>query len=112
MYPTVDPLPEDWIPPSGSQTTTNGDQLARQAAFIPLSADDIVRIQLTLSARWARGRFTADQANLEILRLEAGVAELKAQKEFWEARARKLQDENRGHLPHHSETPSGDTQGY
>jgi len=100
MYPTVDPLPEDWIPPSGTQTTYVGNQLCLQAAFIPLSADDIVRIQLTLSARWARGRFTADRANLEILRLEAGVAELKAQKEFWEARARKLQDENQGSVQH------------
>lgn len=107
MYPTVDPLPEDWIPHSSSQTTTVGYQLCLQAAKLPLSADDIVRIQITLSARWARGRFTADRANLEILRLEAGVAELKAQKEFWEARARKLQDENRGHLQHNPEEPAG-----
>jgi hypothetical protein len=80
MYPTVPPLRPALIPPAFETSTQRCEVWVQKLAAEPMSADDLVRISLTLSARWAHGRFAADAATAEIVRLGKVVDGIKAQK--------------------------------
>lgn len=80
MYPTVPALRPDLIPPAFAGTTQRCETWAQRLASEPFSADDLLRLTVTLSARWAYGRLASDAATAEIVRLGKVAAGLKEQK--------------------------------
>ncbi len=80
MYPFVPALRPDLIPPGFEGTTQRCEAWAQRLASEPFSADDLLRLAVTLSARWAHGRLASDAATAEIIRLGRVADGLKAQK--------------------------------
>lgn len=80
MYPTVPALRQDLIPPAFEGTTQRCETWAQRLASEPFSADDLLRLTVTLSARWAHGRMASDEATAEIVNLGKMLRGLKSQK--------------------------------